>query len=104
MNSCAYCGIGFGLLGLLRLFEKAGGGFHNTGLEPPALLLGVLLLKVMEVGHAEPAADGVDVEIDVLTPLFVKRTKKKRPDSASFGTTEPLQFPDVGQEVLELFR
>ena len=76
--------------GLYRLLKKTGSGFHNTGLKPLTLLLYVLILEVLEVGHAESAADRIDMEIDVLAPFTVKSTKQKRPDSASFGTTEPL--------------
>jgi len=72
------------------LFKKTGGGFHNTGLKPPALLPYVLVPEVLEIGHADSAADFIDVEINVLAPFTVKSTKQIRPDSASFGATESL--------------
>ena len=76
--------------GLYRLLKKTGCGFHNTGPKLLALLLNVLCLEVLEVSHAEPAADRVDVEIDILVPFIVKSAKQIRPDSASFRTTESL--------------
>ena len=75
---------------LYRLLKKTGGGFHNTSLKPSALLLYVLILEVLEVSHAESAADRINVKIDVLTPITVKSAKQVRPDSASLGTTESL--------------
>src|SRR4030042_1875243 len=109
MSFCAYCGIIYPenclqVGGLLRFLKKTGSGFHYTSLKPSALLLYVLILKVLEIGHAESAAYRVDVEIDVLTPFTVKSAKQICSDSASFGTTESLQFPDVRQEVLKIFR
>ena len=109
MNLCVHCGIiypenSIQTQSLLGLLKKAGGRFHDTGLEPMALLPGVLFLEVMQVSHTISTTNRIDVEIDILTPFLVKRAKKKRPDSASLGTTEPLQFPDVRKEVLELFR
>ena len=90
--------------GLLGLLEKTGGGLHDASLKPPALFVSILFPKVLEIGHAVSTTNCVDVEIDVMPPLFVKRAKQICPDSASFRTTESLQFPDVCQEVLELFR
>ena len=75
---------------LCRLLKKTSCGFHNTSPKLLALLLNVLGLEVLEVSHAEPAADRVDVEIDVLMPFTVKSAEQIRPYSASFGTTESL--------------
>ena len=88
----------------MRFLKKTGCGFHNASLKPLALLLSALFLEVMQVGHTESAADRVDVKIDIPAPLLVKRTKHIRPDSASLGTTESLQFPDVSHKVFEIFR
>ena len=82
-------------LGLQRLFQEACRGFHNTSLKPLALFLNILGLEVLEIRHAESATDRIDVEIDVSVPFAVESAEHIRSDSASFGTTEPLQFPDI---------
>ncbi len=75
---------------------------HNPSAKFRALALGALALEVLEIGPAEFATERVDVKIDVLVPFFVKGLKQVCPDSASFGATVPLKFPDVRQDVLEL--
>ena len=88
---------------LLLLLKKPRRGFHDARPQSRALALGIFGSEVFEVRHAKGAAQRVDVEIHVPAPLIVKRAEQKRPDRASLGATEPLQFPDVRQEILELF-
>ena len=83
--------------------KKTRGGLHNASTELYILALGILGSQVFEVCSAERATQGMEMKIHVVTPLIVQRAEEKRPNRASFGTTEPLKFPDVRQEILELF-
>jgi hypothetical protein len=62
-----------------------------------------LALDVFEVSPAKFAAERVDVKVDVPVPFVVKSAKQICPDSASFEATEPLKFPDIRQQVLEVY-
>jgi hypothetical protein len=82
--------------------KKACGGFHNTGLKPPALFFGILDFEVFYVSSAKSTAECVDVKVDVFLPFIVNGAEKVGPDSASFWAAESLKLPDVRQEIFEI--
>jgi hypothetical protein len=88
---------------LERLLKKTSCGFHNASPKSLALLLGVLGLEVFEVSPAKLASERVDMKVDVPVPFGVKSAKQICPNSASFEATEPLKFPDIRQQILEVY-
>ena len=85
---------------LHRPGEEADRGFHDAGLEGFLLRLLALALEVVEVGLAEPAPQDLDVELDVLVPVGLQGPEHVRPDGVSFGATEAVVFPQVGQQAI----
>ena len=82
---------------LLRFLEKTGGRFHNTGAKFFCLILFALAFQIFEIGHAKSAAERMEMEINVIMPLFVERSEQECPDCTSFRATESLDFPDIRQ-------
>jgi RNA polymerase sigma-70 factor, ECF subfamily len=57
------------------------------------------LLKIVQIGFTEAAADFVNVEPDVIGPLWLADAEEKCPEIAAGGATEPVPSPDFADAV-----
>ena len=61
----------------------------------------VLAFEVIQIGAAGVAAEGVEMEVDILAPLFVQGPQQAGADGAALGATETLRLPHFRQQVFK---